>query len=92
MMENGAIATPRADGLVVEREYRGHGIYWVHLYGPNTHAFLKRGTYVVAAEARKWATELGKSSGGWLSGGAGWNGTKGGGNHAHVSKCYVFNS
>jgi hypothetical protein len=81
---------PHPDGLVIEREDMGHGIYWVTVYGPNTTQFLKRGTYIVAAQARQWAAEESKSAGGWLSGGSGWNGTKGGGNHAYVSKCYVF--
>lgn len=84
---------PRADGIVVEREARGGDgweIYWVHVYGPNTTAFLRRADRIAGAQARVWANSLGMVSGGWVSGGGGWNGTKGGGNHAHVSKCYAF--
>jgi uncharacterized membrane protein len=83
-------AIPHPKGLVIEREYRGHGVYWVHVYGPNTYRFLKDAHYYVAANARKWATDLGMSAGGWISGGAGWNGTKSGGNWARVSNCYMF--
>ncbi|MFG3582535.1 hypothetical protein [Streptomyces sp. NPDC047990] len=87
-MEREVIPHPR--GFVVEREYRGHGIYWVTLHGPNTYRFLKDAHYFIAAAARKWAGELDMSAGGWVSGGGGWNGTKGGGNCAHWGNCYAF--
>lgn len=83
---------PRPDGLVIEREDRGHGVYWVHAYGPNTGDTLRRGRYVAAAQARLWARELGMSAGGWISGGGSWNGKPGGGNWARVSASYAFKS
>lgn len=81
---------PRTDGTVVEREERTPGIYWIHVYGPNTTAFLNSTDRVATAQARRWAADLGMTAGGWVSSGGGWNGVKGGGNHAHMSYCYAF--
>lgn len=88
MSESAVIPHPK--GIVVEREYRGHGVYWVHLWGPNTSEFLQHGGYFADAAARKWAGELGMAAGDWISGGGSWNGTKGGGNWARVSNSFAF--
>lgn len=76
---------PRPDGFVVEREYRGHGIYWVHVYGPGN--ATQRAGRIVAAEAKKWATELDKTAGGWISGGGEFGGK---GSWARTSRSYSF--
>jgi hypothetical protein len=90
---NGNEIIPRPDGIVVEREIRrgdGWTFYRVTLHGPNTYRFLASANRIIAAQARLWAKELGMSSGGWVTGGGGWNGEKGKGNHAYSSKVYHF--
>lgn len=85
---------PRSDGTVVEREIisgsEGWTIYWVHVYGPSTTDFVRRASRIAGAQAHMWASSLGMVSGEWVSGGGNWNGTKGGGNCASVSRAYIF--
>lgn len=90
---NGNEIIPRPDGTVIEREIR-KGSDWIFYsvvhHGPNTYQFLASSNRVVAAQARVWAQELGKGAGLPITGGGGWNGTPGGGNHAYNCKVYSF--
>lgn len=55
----------------VEREPRGSGVHWVHLYGtaPFTNDLQRRLDAKLRAEAREWAGELGMTTSGIVSSG-----------------------
>jgi hypothetical protein len=59
------------DGVRVEREPRGSGVYWLHLYGELefTGELERKLNAKLSAEARKWAKELGMTTSGMVSGG-----------------------
>jgi hypothetical protein len=81
-----AATTPAAQEITVTREIRGGTAHWVHVMVPI--ALGKKAPYKAAAEAHKWARELGATRAYRVSSGSDYNATQPG--MARYSVCYGF--